>query len=172
MLKIPEIDLELEAGSLGGIYTTVEGLLTQIIDGMSENSPIFLGDSALEIKKKQYDEFMKELKEMRDGKREFTLDIVDPLANSWIYSDYAPNPDPRLEIVNYMRTFEENEKLGINDMVVDDDEITRRNKEEKKEKMVEIAEKVQQEENEHGVHPDNGKELEKCAVKEEEKNSH
>ena len=87
--------MELEAGSLGGMYTTVEGLLTQIIDSMSENSPIFLGDSAIEEKKKQYAEFMEQLKAMRDGKRGFTIDIVDPLANSWVYSDCAPNPDPR-----------------------------------------------------------------------------
>jgi len=29
---IPEIDLQLEPGTLGGVYTTVEGLLTKIID--------------------------------------------------------------------------------------------------------------------------------------------
>ncbi|CBK24796.2 uncharacterized protein [Blastocystis hominis] len=145
---IPELDLELEAGSLGGMYTTVEGLLTQIIDSMSENSPIFLGDSAIEEKKKQYAEFMEQLKAMRDGKREFTIDIVDPLANSWIYSDCAPNPDPRLEIVDYQRTFEENEKLGINDMVVDDDAIDRKIAEERKTKIELAAEKVIEEEKE------------------------
>ena len=134
--------MELEAGSLGGMYTTVEGLLTQIIDSMSENSPIFLGDSAIEEKKKQYAEFMEQLKAMRDGKRGFTIDIVDPLANSWIYSDCAPNPDPRLEIVDYQRTFEENEKLGINDMVVEDDAIDRKNEEEWKTKIDLAAEKV------------------------------
>ena len=138
----------MEAGSLGGMYTTVEGLLTQIIDSMSENSPIFMGDSAIEVKKKQYEEFMEQLKAMRDGKREFTLDIVDPLANSWIYSDCAPNPDPRLEIVDYQRTFEENEKLGINDMVVDDDAIDRKNAEERKTKIELAAEKVIEEEKE------------------------
>lgn len=138
----------MEAGSLGGMYTTVEGLLTQIIDSMSENSPIFLGDSAIEVKKKQYEEFMEQLKAMRDGKREFTLDIVDPLANSWIYSDCAPNPDPRLEVVDYQRTFEENEKLGINDMVVDDDAIDRKNAEERKTKIELAAEKVIEEEKE------------------------
>lgn len=140
--------MELEAGSLGGMYTTVEGLLTQIIDSMSENSPIFLGDSAIEEKKKQYAEFMEQLKAMRDGKRGFTVDIVDPLANSWVYSDCAPNPDPRLEIVDYQRTFEENEKLGINDMVVEDDAIDRKNAEEWKTKIELAAEKVIEEEKE------------------------
>lgn len=144
-MQIPEVHLELEAGTLGGMYTTVEGLLSQIIDNMSENSPVFMGDSAIEEKKKQYEEFMQQLKEMKEGKREFTLDIVDPLANSWIYSEYAPNPDPRLEIVDYIRSFEEDEALGLNDMVVDDDEITRRNEEEKRKKLEAVAEEIAEE---------------------------
>ena len=127
------------------MYTTVEGLLTQIIDNMSENNPVFMGDSAIEIKKKQYQDFMDQLKEMKEGKRVFTLDIVDPLANTWVYSEYAPNPDPRLEIVDYIRSFEEDEALGLNDMVVDDDEIIRRNEEEKKRKLEAAAAEIARE---------------------------
>ena len=132
----------MEAGTLGGLYTTVEGLLTSIIENMSENNPVFMGDSAIDVKKKQYEEFMNQLKEMKEGKRVFTLDIVDPLANSWVYSDYAPNPDPRLEIVDYTRSYEEDEALGLNDMVVDDEEIIRRNEEEKKRKLEEAAAEI------------------------------
>ena len=29
---------------------------------------------------------------------------------------YAPDDDPEMEIVNYDRTFEQNEELGLNDM--------------------------------------------------------
>lgn len=139
------MQLELEAGTLGGMYTTVEGLLSQIIDNMSENNPVFMGDSAIDVKKQQYQEFMNQLKEMKEGKRPFTLDIVDPLANSWVYSEYAPNPDPRLEIVDYTRSYEEDEALGLNDMVVDDDEIIRRNNEEKKRKLEEAAAEIAKE---------------------------
>lgn len=144
-VQIPEVQLELEAGTLGGMYTTVEGLLDQIIDNMSENNPVFMGDSAIDVKKQQYAEFMEQLKEMKAGKRAFTIDIVDPLANSWVYSEYAPNPDPRLEIVDYTRSYEEDEALGLNDMVVDDDEITRRNEEEKRKKLEEVAEEIAEE---------------------------
>ena len=139
------MQLELEAGTLGGMYTTVEGLLDQIIDNMSENNPVFMGDSAIDVKKQQYAEFMEQLKEMKAGKRAFTIDIVDPLANSWVYSEYAPNPDPRLEIVDYTRSYEEDEALGLNDMVVDDDEIIRRNEEEKRKKLEEVAEEIAEE---------------------------
>ena len=129
------------------MYTEVEGLLAAILDGMSENHPIFLGDSAIEEKRKQYGEFMEELKKMREGKRAFTLDIVDPLANSWIYSDCAPNPDPRLEVIDYDRTWED-EALGLHDMVVDDNEVIRKNEEETKKKLESAAEKVVEEEKE------------------------
>ena len=80
---------------------------------MSENHSIYLGDSAMEEKHKQYSEFTEE------GKRAFTLGSVDPLANSWIYSDCAPNPDPRLVVIDYDRTWEEDEALGLYDMVVE-----------------------------------------------------
>ena len=63
---------------------------------MSENHSIYLGDSAME-KCKQHSEFTEE------GKRAFTLDSVDPLANSWIYSDCAPNLNPRLVMMDYDR---------------------------------------------------------------------
>ena len=67
----------------------------------------------MQWKHKQYGEFMEE------GKRAFTLQSVDPLANSWIYSDCAPNPDPRLVVIDYDRTWEEDEALGLYDMVVE-----------------------------------------------------
>ena len=35
MVIIPELDLELASGTLGGLVTTVEGLLNQINDSMT-----------------------------------------------------------------------------------------------------------------------------------------
>lgn len=37
-LKIPELELEMEEGSLGGRFTTVEGLLTEIRDQVIKSS--------------------------------------------------------------------------------------------------------------------------------------
>lgn len=45
-LEIPEIQLKLETGTLGGRFTTVEGLLTQIHDELKERCAFALGDSA------------------------------------------------------------------------------------------------------------------------------
>jgi zinc finger protein len=45
-LSIPEIDFELSIGTLGGVYTTVEGLLVKVSDNLKENGLFFSGDSA------------------------------------------------------------------------------------------------------------------------------
>lgn len=44
-LRIPDIDFEIDYGTLGGVYTTVEGLLEKIEDNLKDNNP-FAGDSA------------------------------------------------------------------------------------------------------------------------------
>lgn len=44
-LRIPNIDFELDFGTLGGVYTTVEGLFEKIEDNLKENNP-FAGDSS------------------------------------------------------------------------------------------------------------------------------
>mmetsp|Transcript_47797 Transcript_47797/g.63146 ORF Transcript_47797/g.63146 Transcript_47797/m.63146 type:complete len:112 (+) Transcript_47797:1153-1488(+) len=46
LLEIPEIDLELQPGTLGSMYTTVEGVMQKIIDHLVEANPFGAGDSA------------------------------------------------------------------------------------------------------------------------------
>ena len=55
---------------------------------------------------------------MREGKRKFTLQLIDPLSHSFISNPFQPNPDPRLTIETRERTFEEKEELGLNDIKV------------------------------------------------------
>ena len=43
----------------------------------------------------------------------------DPLANCFIYNPSAPEDDPQIEVSVYERTAEQDEELGIADMVVD-----------------------------------------------------
>jgi len=49
----------------------------------------------------------------------FTLILDDPLANSYLQSLYAPDPDPQLETESYERTYEQNDDLGLNDMITE-----------------------------------------------------
>ena len=49
----------------------------------------------------------------------FTLILDDPVSNSYLQNLYAPDPDPNMIIEEYERTFEQNEELGLNDMVLE-----------------------------------------------------
>lgn len=55
---------------------------------------------------------------MKDGERPFTFILDDPLSNCFIYNPLAPEDDPQIKIEIYERTWEQNDDLGINDMVV------------------------------------------------------
>jgi zinc finger protein len=50
--------------------------------------------------------------------RPFTLILDDPVANSYLQNVYAPDPDPNMEIIVYDRTAEQDDELGLNDMVL------------------------------------------------------
>ena len=43
----------------------------------------------------------------------------DPLSNSYIQNLYAPDEDPNMANELYDRTLEDNEDLGLNDIVVE-----------------------------------------------------
>ena len=46
-VRIPALELELTEGTLGGRFTTVEGLLTSILEQLSDkNNPFMIGNSA------------------------------------------------------------------------------------------------------------------------------
>jgi zinc finger protein len=118
-LKIPEINLELTYGTLGGRFTTIEGLLDQIYDELDTKTPFTKGDSVTPERKHKFADFLQRLDEVKEMKREFTLILDDPLANSYLQNIYAPDPDPNMTIEEYERTFQQNEDFGINDMVVE-----------------------------------------------------
>lgn len=45
-LKIPELDFEVGAGTLGGKFTSLEGLLVSMKEQLSDGNPLVSGDSA------------------------------------------------------------------------------------------------------------------------------
>ena len=112
---IPELGLELQPGTLGSVYTTVEGLLDKIITHLDDTNPFGSGDSDTN---KKFVEFLASLRAMKDGTRPFTFVLDDPLSNCFIYNPKAPEDDPQIKIEVYDRTWEMNEDLGINDMNV------------------------------------------------------
>lgn len=117
-LSIPELSLELNPGTLGGRFTTIEGLLTQVYEELHSRVFTQTSDSMNEASKASWTGFFENLKEAIDAKKKFTVKMEDPLAGSYIQNVYAPDDDPNMKIEDYERTFQQNEDLGLNDMVV------------------------------------------------------
>lgn len=126
-LSCPELQLRVEPGTMGGRFTTVEGILENIkkdlrsqVFGLDENdAPIAEdkgGDSMTSESKRTWDEFFASVSDAIAGKKPFTLVLEDPLAASYVQSFTAPEPDPQIKVEEYERTEEEMEDLGLKDI--------------------------------------------------------
>ena len=140
-IHIPEIDLEVGGGSLGGLYSTVEGILTKIVEHLETSNPFAMGDSA---EQRQGDApltdgdrfriFFNKMRAMIQGQNiPFRFILVDPLSNSFI----GPRPqktasgivtsetesrqlvDESLIREEYERSHAEKEVLGLNDIATE-----------------------------------------------------
>lgn len=118
-LSIPEIDLDLETGTLGGRFTTLEGLLMQVHNELNSKVSFLQGDSADLEKHSRLQDLLNKILEICQGKLLCTIILDDPLANSYLQNIYAPDEDPNMTIEMYERTEEQNEDLGLNDMVLE-----------------------------------------------------
>ena len=119
-LSVPEVDLVLTAGTLGGRFTTIEGILDQIYDELSDKL-VMSGDSVpTNADHNALQTFLTNLKDIKSGdKFPFTLILDDPLANSYVQNLFAPDPDPAMSIEFYERRQEQNDELGLSDMKVE-----------------------------------------------------
>ncbi|KAK0562587.1 nucleolar zinc-finger protein [Tilletia horrida] len=118
-LAIPSIELSLDHGTLGGRFTTLEGLLQQIYEELASKA-LVRGDAfGGGGERERFEAFLDKLKavmECREDVVPYEIVLDDPLANSYIQNPYAPDPDEQVTADNYERTFEQNEELGLNDM--------------------------------------------------------
>jgi len=104
----------MQLGALGGIYSTVEGVLRQVKDSLIENNP-FVGDSDVYFKN-QMQNVISLLDDCIELKRKFTIVLDDPMSNSFVQNPNYPLHDPKVLVEVYDRTKEQNEELGLNDM--------------------------------------------------------
>ena len=127
MVTIPELDLELGHGTLGGVYTTVEGLMNKIFTNLRDNNPFAVGDSATQHHSEElgtnprFLSFLDNLQAFAKGEHlPFTLIIRDPLGNSFISAPLGsflpPEADVNLTMQDFERSFDENEEFGLNDI--------------------------------------------------------
>lgn len=126
-LECPELSLSVNPGTLGGRFTTVEGLLTQVRDDLhnqifeadaDEEKTKRHNDSLSTTEKSRWETFFDGLNAAIKGEREFTIVLTDPLASSYVQSlaDNPDEPDEQMTVEEYERTEEEMEDLGLNDM--------------------------------------------------------
>ncbi|KAI3455837.1 hypothetical protein Pfo_012500 [Paulownia fortunei] len=116
-VKIPELELELASGTLGGLVTTVEGLISKIGESLERVHGFTFGDSLDDTKKSKWKEFRAKLEKLKSLEEPWSLIIDDALANSFV----APTTDEikddtQLTFEEYERSWEQNEELGLNDM--------------------------------------------------------
>ncbi|XP_067676893.1 zinc finger protein ZPR1-like [Haliotis asinina] len=124
-ILIPELDFETEMGTLGGKFTTVEGLLCDIQGQLKDSNPFFHGDSSQPGMVNKITGFCEKLQKIVTGElMGVHLVLDDPAGNSYLQNVYAPDPDPEMEVVEYERTFDQNETLGLNDMKTENYEST------------------------------------------------
>ncbi|KAK3069031.1 nucleolar zinc-finger protein [Teratosphaeriaceae sp. CCFEE 6253] len=125
-LVCPELQLRVEPGTMGGRFTTVEGILNNIRKdlrgqafGLEDGDAVVpegAGDSMPTESKRSWEDFFNSLGDAIEGRKPFTLTLEDPLASSYVQSLTAPEPDPQIEVQDYERTEEEMEDLGLNDI--------------------------------------------------------
>jgi zinc finger protein len=137
-LECPEVSLSVNPGTLGGRFTTVEGLLRQVRDDLHQQ--IFDvgdevgagGDSLPSQIKENWKKFFDNIDTAIKGETKFTLVFTDPLASSYVQNLCSPEDDPQITIEDYKRTEEEEEELGLADMKTEDYEADGSQAEEKK----------------------------------------
>ncbi|MBE7181559.1 MAG: ZPR1 zinc finger domain-containing protein, partial [Terriglobus roseus] len=126
-LHCPEIRLSVQPGTLGGRFTTVEGLLTQIRDDLRSN--IFSdedgvegsGDSMSAEERQKWNDFFALVDSAIAGEQKFTVVLEDPFAASYVQSRAEDGPDAQITIEDYDRTAEEEEDLGLQDIKLQDE---------------------------------------------------
>eukprot|EP00475_Leptophrys_vorax_P033882 TRINITY_DN5399_c1_g3_i2.p2 TRINITY_DN5399_c1_g3~~TRINITY_DN5399_c1_g3_i2.p2 ORF type:complete len:225 (+),score=79.28 TRINITY_DN5399_c1_g3_i2:495-1169(+) len=88
-MEIPEVELEMQAGTLGGKYTTVEGILDDIYDQLSKSSAFEVGDDDDDddegeegsVPDNKFKAWLRKFKTLKTCRQPFTLIIDDPLGS-------------------------------------------------------------------------------------------
>jgi zinc finger protein len=110
-VRIDELDFEIPVKSQKGEVTTVEGIITRVISGLSqdqEKRKVDHPEAAAQI-----DTFIAKLEELKEVNKPFTLIIDDISGDAHIENPKAPHPDENVTVTNYTRTKEQDHMLGI-----------------------------------------------------------
>ncbi|GIX66308.1 zinc finger protein [Babesia caballi] len=117
-VRIPHLDLEMSPGTIGAVFTTVEGLLGKLVESLEKAYPFLLGDSAPEDHARLR-ETVGRLRELASGElpQPFALVVDDPADHSFVGARAShAGEDCDLTAESYERTASQNEELGLTDM--------------------------------------------------------
>lgn len=94
-LEIPEIDFYMNSGSLGGKFTTLEGILRNAITQLRETCPFsFTGDEYSRKKAILMEDFLDKLELIQNGKMlDVTVILDDPSGKSYLQVDLINFPN-------------------------------------------------------------------------------
>jgi zinc finger protein len=108
----------MNAGTLGGKFTTIEGILKDCRENLNQVSPFLCGgDSDKKESFTQLKAILDKLELIQNGKMlNVTIILDDPSGNSYLQNVYAPEDDPNMKMEHYIRDHDQNELLGLNDM--------------------------------------------------------
>jgi zinc finger protein len=118
-IAIPELEFEMGGHALGGRFTTLEGLMNNVLESIEQNSVWGGGDGVAPDINERMTKFKLKFQDCVKANMNFTVVLDDPAGNSYMQNVYAPEEDPELTIESYERSFDQNEDLGLNDMVVE-----------------------------------------------------
>lgn len=110
-VKFVELDFEIPAQSQKGEVTTVEGIIDRSVAGLEQDQPVRRiqhPDAAAQI-----DAFVEKLRSLKSVEVPFTLVFEDISGNTRVENLNAPNPDPGCTMTHFIRTKEQNHKLGM-----------------------------------------------------------
>ena len=88
-LRIPELDLEMCTGTLGGVFTNIQGLLVKILDHLKDKTPIY--SSVDDYYSKKLQDIFDKIEAFENGDEKFTLIIRDLIDSSFVSSIGEPN---------------------------------------------------------------------------------
>jgi len=118
-IAIPDLEFEMGGQALGGRFTTLEGLMNNILESVEENSVWGGADGVAPDVNERLAKFKLKFQDCIKVAKNFSIVLDDPAGNSYMQNVYAPEEDPELKIETYERSFEQNDELGLNDMKVE-----------------------------------------------------
>ncbi|KAJ8705141.1 hypothetical protein PYW08_012461 [Mythimna loreyi] len=112
-VKIPELDFEIPAQSQKGEVTTIEGIVSRAVRGLSQDQAARRLQHPHEAA--QIQEFVDRLGALQTGNKPWTIELTDITGNCFLENPCAPRRDPRARRLSFERSAEQNRTLGIYD---------------------------------------------------------